>query len=153
MKAEYINSFYKATQDVFRLMLDIEVEKTKLDVVEGMIASKDANVILGVTGDLKGSILFSFTKPMTLDMVKIMSGMEMKDIDNFVSSALGEVANIIGGNAVTNLTSYDYICDIVPPQVIVGDYKSISMANEKALLLSLGTNIGEFDINIFLSEN
>lgn len=153
MKAEYINSFYKATQDVFRLMLDLDVEKGKLDVVEGLISSRDANVILGVTGDLKGSILFSFTKPMTLDMVKIMSGMEMKDIDNFVSSALGEVANIIGGNAVTNLTTYNYICDIVPPQVIIGEYKSMSMANEKALQISLGTDIGDFDVNIFLREN
>lgn len=153
MRAEYINSFYKATQDVFKLMLDLDVERDKIDVVEGMISSSDANVILGVTGDLKGSILFSFTKPMTLDMVKIMSGMEMKNIDNFVSSALGEVANIIGGNAATNLTSYDYFCDIVPPQIIIGDYQSISMANEKSLLLCLSTDIGNFDINIFLQES
>ena len=34
---------------------------------------------------------------MTLEMVRIMSGLEMKTIDSFVSSALGEVANIIGG--------------------------------------------------------
>ena len=51
-----------------------------------MINSKDANVSLGVTGDLKGSILFRFTKAMTLEMVKIMAGMEMDEIDVFVSS-------------------------------------------------------------------
>jgi len=38
---------------------------------------------------------------MTLEMVKILSGMEMDKIDNFASSALGEMANIIGGNALT----------------------------------------------------
>lgn len=153
MKAEYINSFYKATQDVLKTMLDIEVEKGKLDVVEGMINSKDANVSLGVTGDLKGSILFRFTKAMTLEMVKIMAGIEMDEIDVFVSSALGEVANIIGGNALTNLTAYEYVCDIAPPQVIVGDYKSLSFANEKALLVTMNTDIGEFDIIIYLTEN
>ncbi|CAK7086520.1 chemotaxis protein CheX [Tissierella carlieri] len=153
MKAEYLNSFYKATQDVFRLMLDTDVEKGQLKAIEGMVCSKDANVILGVTGDLKGTILFSFTSDMTLEMVRIMSGMEMHEIDNFVSSALGEVANIIGGNAVTNLTEYNYICDIAPPQIIIGEYKSISMANKLALLLPLKTHIGEFDINVFLAEN
>lgn len=152
MKAEYVNSFYLATQDVFKLMLDLDVERGKLDIVEGLITSKDANVILGVTGDLKGSILFSFTKDMTLKMVNIMAGMEMSEIDNFVSSALGEVANIIGGNAVTNLTEYNYKCDIVPPQVIIGEYKSLSMANEKALVISMNTAIGEFDVSIFLKE-
>ncbi len=153
MKAEYVNSFYKATQDVFRLMLDTDVEKGDLKAIEGMVCSKDANVMLGVTGDLKGTILFSFTNDMTLEMVKIMSGMEIKEIDNFVSSALGEVANIIGGNAVTNLTTYNYLCDIAPPQVIIGEYKSLSMANKKALLMPLKTPIGEFDINVFLAEN
>ncbi|MCL0071768.1 chemotaxis protein CheX [Peptococcaceae bacterium] len=88
---------------------------------------KDANVILGVTGDLQGSVLFAFPKEMALDMVKIMSGMKLDEIDNFVSSALGEIANIIGGNAVTNLASQNYSCDIVPLQVIIGKYKSPSV--------------------------
>ncbi|AOY76590.1 chemotaxis protein CheX [Clostridium formicaceticum] len=152
MKAESVNSFFQATKDVFQLMLDIGIEQGKLGMVENMIPSKDANVVLGVTGDLSGTILFSFPQKMILEMVKIMCGMEMDEIDSFVSSALGEVANIIGGNAATMLAANNYKCDIVPPQIFVGEYKSFSMANEKALLLPLKTSIGEFDINIFLKE-
>jgi len=48
---------------------------------------------------------------MALEMVKIMSGLEMDDIDNFVSSALGEVGNIISDNALTILTKGNYKCD------------------------------------------
>lgn len=152
MKAVYVNSFFKATKDVFQLMLDIDPQKGNLSVVEDMVSSKDASVVLGVTGDLKGTILFGFPRAMTLEMVKIMSGMEIDKIDSFVSSALGEVANIIGGNALTILNENNYKCDIVPPQIFVGEYKSFSMANDRALLLSLVTPIGEFDINIFLKE-
>ena len=89
MRAEYINPFYKATKDVFQLMLDIDPQRKELKVVEDMVCSKDASVLLGVTGDLKGSLLFSFSKDMTLNMIKIMSGMEMDEIDHFASSALG----------------------------------------------------------------
>jgi chemotaxis protein CheX len=152
MKAEYANPFYIATKEVFRLMLNLEAQRGDLRVVKDMVPSNDASVLLGVTGDLKGSILFSFTTDMTLEMVKIMSGMEMSEIDSFVSSALGEVANIIGGNAVTKLSEHKYICDIVPPQVFVGQHKSLSMASGKSLVLPLKTEIGEFDINIFLKE-
>jgi len=152
MKAESINAFYRATQDVFHLMLDLSVERGDIKVIEGLVSSRNANVILGVTGDLKGSILFSFTQDMTLEMVRIMSGMEMRTIDNFVSSALGEVANIIGGNAVTNLTGYNYMCDIVPPQIVLGVNKSVSMATDKAISVSLKTEIGEFDICVSLKE-
>lgn len=152
MRAEYINSFYQATRDVFHLMLDIDIERGNLALAEGMVSSKDANVVLGVTGDLKGTILFSFPKDMTLEMVKIMCGMEMEEIDSFVSSALGEMANIIGGNALTLLNSNNYVCDIVPPQIFVGEYKSYSMANKKALILPITTPIGSLDIHIFLEE-
>ena len=152
MKAEYANPFYIATKEVFRLMLNLEAQRGDLRVVKDMVPSNDASVLLGVTGDLKGSILFSFTTDMTLEMVKIMSGMEMSEIDSFVSSALGEVANIIGGNAVTKLSEHKYVCDIVPPQVFVGQHKSLSMASGKSLVLPLKTEIGEFDINIFLKE-
>lgn len=153
MKVEYINSFYKATKDVFNLMLNIDPEKESLTVVEDMTSSKDANVLLGITGDLKGSILFSFPEDMTLEMIKIMSGMEINEIDAFASSALGEIANIIGGNSVTDLSENDYKCDIVPPQIFIGKYKSLSMANDNALVLSLKTPIGKFDINVCLKEN
>lgn len=152
MKAEYINSFYVATQEVFRLMLDLEVRRGDIKVVEGMVGSQEANVVLGITGDLSGAVLFGFTDEMTLEMVKIMSGIKMHKIDNFVSSALGEVANIVAGNALTNLSRHECSCDIAPPQVIIGRYKSISLANKKAILIPLETNIGKFDISLFLSE-
>ncbi|HHY90487.1 MAG TPA: chemotaxis protein CheX [Clostridiales bacterium] len=153
MRAEYINPFYKATKDVFQLMLDIDPQRKDLRTVEDMVCSKDAGVLLGVTGDLKGSLLFSFPKDMALKMIEIMSGMQMDEIDHFASSALGEIANIIGGNAMTILAEQNCRCDIVPPQIFVGEYKSFSMANEQALLMSLTTPIGEFEINIFLKEN
>lgn len=153
MKAEYINSFYKAIQDVFKLMLDLEVKKGDLKVVEDMVSSREANVLLGITGDLQGSVLFGFTGKMALEMVKIMSGMEMKEIDNFVSSALGEVANIVGGNATINLVSHNCACDITPPQVFIGEYKSMSMANKRALQIPFTTDIGDFDVNVFLADN
>ncbi|HZJ85039.1 MAG TPA: chemotaxis protein CheX [Syntrophomonadaceae bacterium] len=153
MRAEYVNSFYKATLDVLKLMLDVEVKQGELSLVEGLVPSKDANVIIGVTGDLKGNILFSFPRDMTLEMVYIMSGMRMEEIDTFVSSALGEVANIIGGNALSNLSASNYNCDIVPPQILIGTYHSVSMANEKAMRIPLITTIGEFDITLYLKEN
>ncbi|HBG09236.1 MAG TPA: chemotaxis protein CheX, partial [Firmicutes bacterium] len=103
MKVEYINPFYKATIDVFRIMLNLDVKRGALRAVEELEPVSEANVVIGVTGDLRGSLLYSFPKEMALEMVTIMAGMAMNKLDAFVSSALGEVANIISGNAVTHL--------------------------------------------------
>ncbi|ACB84229.1 chemotaxis protein CheX [Natranaerobius thermophilus] len=152
MKAKYINPFYQATNDVLNNMLELNTERGQLDVIEDIVPGNEANVIIGITGDLSGSILYSFSKDMTLEIVKMMSGMEMEELDSFVTSALGEVANIISGNAVTYLKNENYNCDIVPPQVIIGQNKSLSMATEKALLLPVKTDIGKFDLNISVKE-
>ena len=64
MKAEYINPFFNATVDVFRIMLDLEVERGKLGVAEDLAPSKDASAVIGITGDLSGSILYSFPQDM-----------------------------------------------------------------------------------------
>ena len=142
MKADYVNPFFMSTKEVFRLMLGLDVIRGDLRILEDMVPSKEANALLGVTGDLQGSVLFSYPREMALEMVRIMSGMDMHEIDSFVSSALGEVANIISGNAVTKLTESRLTCDIVPPQVFVGEYKSLSMATGRALLIPLRTSIG-----------
>ncbi|NMB00786.1 MAG: chemotaxis protein CheX [Firmicutes bacterium] len=150
MKVEYINPFYQATIDVFRVMLNLEPKRGELRAVEELVPVAEANVIIGVTGDLRGSLLYSFPKTMALDMVNIMAGMQMTKLDAFVSSALGEVANIISGNAVTYLAKNNLSCDISPPQVFVGNDSSLSMSTEMAIVLPLVTDIGTLEISISL---
>lgn len=151
MKVEYINPFYQATGDVFRVMLNLEAKRGNLKAVEEMAPVSEANVVIGVTGDLRGSLLYSFPKRMALEMVHMMSGMRMEKLDAFVTSALSEVANIISGNALTLLSKNNFVCDIAPPQVIVGgDSGSFAMTTEKAVVLPLETNIGILEITVSL---
>ncbi len=153
MKADYVNPFYLAAHDVFETMLDLQPERGELKIIEDLVSGGDANVIIGLTGNLSGTIIYSFPKEMALGIVKSMSGMEMEQLDSFVTSALGEMANIISGNAVTYLNDANYDCDIVPPQIIIGVNKSVSMATQRAMVLPLKTEMGALDINISIIEN
>ncbi len=150
MKAEYINAFYLATQDVFKLMLDLETNRLGMRVTEELVPFREANVVIGVTGDLSGTLLYSFSKDMALEMVRIMSGMDMKELDAFVTSAMGELANIISGNALTRLYQNNYHCQIVPPQILIGGGQSLSMATPQAIVLQLATSIGSFEVSVSL---
>ena len=105
MKVAFVEPFVKAARDVFQLMMDLDAQRGDLRASEQLVPSKDASVAIGVTGDLLGSILYSFPRQMTLEMVEIMAGMPVDELDSFVISALGEVANIISGNAMAYLNS------------------------------------------------
>lgn len=152
MKVEYLNPIINATVSVFQNMFNIELERGTMQVTTESISGKKANVSIGVTGQLKGSIVFSFTETLALGIVEEMAGMKMNQLDKFVTSAIGELANIISGHAMTNLAGVGYQCDIVPPQINVGDEQRIYMATEKILVMPFTSRFGVFDLSISLQE-
>ncbi|MGM0471237.1 MAG: chemotaxis protein CheX [Bacillota bacterium] len=153
MKSEYINPVLNATNEVLENMLQIEAKQGELEAQDEAISTQKANISISITGDLAGSILFSFSEDMALKMVEKMSGMEMDELDKFVTSAIGELANIISGKAMTNLHDGNYCCDIAPPQIIIGDNQTISMETSKILTVPLKTDLGKFEINMSISQS
>ncbi|AFQ44342.1 chemotaxis protein CheX [Desulfosporosinus meridiei] len=150
MNSELLTSFSDAANQTFKLLLD-------LDVITDTVQSPENNdkkeyienidIVIQITGDLNGEIMYSFPKDMTLEMVKIMSGMEFKEIDEFVKSALGEIANIISGNALSSLSQAQLICDIRPPKVSEGQTFPVS---EGCSLYGakVKTSIGDVGLNL-----
>ena len=152
MNVDYINPIYSAANQVFKNMFDLEVEKGELDVFEDIVPTKEANVNISVTGELKGTILFSFPKEMALQMVEDMAGMETEKFDKFVASAIGELANIISGNALNNLSEKNFECNIAPPQISLGENKTYSTATDKILVIPLITDYGKFDLSVAIRQ-
>lgn len=150
MKSELLTSFSDAASQTFKLLLD-------LDVITDTVQSRENNdkkqylenidIVIEITGDLNGEVIYSFPKDTTLEMVKMMSGMDFKEIDEFVKSALGEIANIISGNALSSLSQAQLICDIRPPKIIedraftVSEGCSIYRAKVKTSIGDVGLNL------------
>ena len=105
--------FLEATRNVFQLMLDLP--NVTASTAEAFQCDDEVDVSIGVTGDLVGEVIYRFPNDTSLNMVKIMSGMEIESIDDFVTSAISEIANIISGNVLTMLAGEKMNCDILPP--------------------------------------
>jgi chemotaxis protein CheX len=106
----------EATRDVFQLMLDLsDISDRKADDPQEYDAGIAVSV--GVTGDLTGRVIYCFPQDTSFNIVKIMCGMEMEEIDEFVASAMSEIANIISGNVLTILAGESVQCDLQPPEV------------------------------------
>ena len=154
MQADYINPIYQATGDVLQKMFSLDVERGEIELRDKFISTKKANISIGINGDLQGTVLFSFSKEIALKMVENMAGREMNELNKFVTSAIGELANIISGNAMSNFNKEEkYELDIVPPQVIIGASQTISTVDEKVLFIPLETELGEFDLNVVIEQN
>ncbi|XER05159.1 hypothetical protein SRRS_06400 [Sporomusa rhizae] len=144
-----MNPVFKAVTEVFKAMLDLEVSRGVTRTAAGM---QEVDIRINVKGDVTGSILFQFPQDTTLNIVQIMSGMEIKELDSFVTSAMGEISNIISGNAASYLSKLNYHCDIMPPQIAVADAAIASHFSQETLSIPLHTNIGDMNIHISLDE-
>lgn len=113
MTANLYLPFLEATRNVFHLMLDLSevLERPAHTFIEDEVM----NISIGVIGDLQGEVIYRFPRNTSLSMVNIMSGMEVESVDEFVTSAISEIANIISGNVLTMLAQRDLKCDILPP--------------------------------------
>lgn len=119
MQTKLYNPFLEATCNVFQVMLDLSVISD--DPVSEFQYPEEVKISIGVIGDLTGEVIYRFPHETSLNMVAILSGMEMDKVDDFVTSAISEIANIISGNVLTILSESDYQCDILPPVLSKGN--------------------------------
>lgn len=146
MTSNLYDPFLEATRNVFQLMLDIsEVSDCPVDSFE---CENELDIIIGVVGDLKGEVIYRFPHETSLGMVKIMSNMEFDSVDEFVTSAISEVANIISGNVLTILAGKDLTCDILPPTHGMGEAER-EYALKKTCCIT--TSVGDVCLEIRLN--
>lgn len=143
------NPFYDATKDVFKSMLDMDISELKSNWQTGQ--EENVKIEIALVGDLSGSTIYSFPKSTTLNIVKSLSGMETDTLDDFATSMLGEIANIISGNAVTALSGMNYKCDIKPPQITVGN--SAASKDENSVDMLLHSQAGVMREHICLAKS
>ncbi len=147
MKDKLYKAFADATQNVFKLMLNISEIS---DHPAGDFKCDDeVDIAISVTGDLQGKVIYRYPISTSLNIVNVMSGMQFDAVDAFVTSAVSEIANIISGNVLSELSENDMNCDILPPeQCKLDDDKEYEINTSYCI----STTIGEICLEIRLNR-
>lgn len=119
MTAKLYDLFLEATRNVFHLMLDLSDISDRPS--ENFKSEDELDISVEIVGDLVGEVVYRFPGTTSLNIVNIMSGMEIETVDDFVISAMSEISNIISGNVLTMLVADDLKCDIGTPQLQKSD--------------------------------
>lgn len=140
--------FYTATRDVFELMLNASHVAAEPEAMDAAADSLDVEI--AVVGDLEGRVIYQFPRRTMLEMVKVLSGMDITEVDDFVISAMSEIANIISGNVMSAFSRQSMGCDIRPPKIIRPADETASAADERVSHMRLHTDVGEVGLDIRL---
>jgi len=149
MDVAYANPFIVSTIETFKKMLNIEGKTGKVALKVNNSYSYDVSGVIGLSGEAQGAICLSFPKEVALKAVSALLGMEIKEMGPDVSDGIGELVNIVAGNAKQYLTKYSLSISL--PKVIIG--KDLVLAPTKGvptLVVPFISSLGEFAIEISL---
>lgn len=146
--------FVKATVDVLSTMAMVNPEAGQPFMKQDNLALGDVSGVIGITGEQNGTISVTFTKPCAVAIVKGMLGGDIQDIVNDVRDAVGEITNMISGQARRGLSEMGHAFQAATPTVVMGKNHTIShVTNGPIMAVPFKTEHGEFTVEVSFEKN
>jgi chemotaxis protein CheX len=153
MDVKLVNPFIEATLHVLSSMAYTKATAGKPFLKKDNIAQGDVTGIVGLIGEARGTISVSFTEECILSIVSSMFGEEIKQINEEVKDAVGEILNIVSGQARQKLETQGRILKGAIPTVISGKNHSITHITKQSIVaVPFETSNGQFTIEVCIED-
>ncbi len=129
------------------------VEFTGAKMISNAFTTAEITAVIGVSGELEGSVLYGFGHGTSLALAGRMMGETVTEHNEVSLSAVGELANMITGNAATQLSGAGYACAISPPIMIEMIGSRIATVGGPQILATFNSDLGDLNIRISLKES
>jgi len=126
MDVKLINPFINATSNVLETMAFVEVKAGDPYLKKDNVAKGDVTGVIGLTGVANGTISVTFQEECILNIVSSMFGEKMEELNNEIADAVGELTNMISGQARKELEEQGKIFKAAIPSVVTGKNHSIT---------------------------
>jgi chemotaxis protein CheX len=104
---DYVNPVIEGLENVFSTMLNSTVQRIGLGLMENNQALYPVSGIIGIGGKGVGTVVVSMEESVAIKVAEIMLMMEgLTEVDNDVLDAVGEITNMICGDAKAKLAQF-----------------------------------------------
>lgn len=149
--AKIVRPFLDAVQNVISTMAMMEVSSGKPFMKTDSVAHGDVTGVISMSGDRNGTISVTFTGECALAVVGNMLGEKLTELNNDIRDAVGELTNMISGQARRGLQQEGLTMEAGIPTVIMGTNHSIShITRDPILAIPFSTASGEFTVEVCL---
>ena len=118
MNVEYINPFLKSTVSVFNTMLNCKLERGTPYLKNGTQPQHEVSGVIGLSGKALGTVVLGLSREAAISATEALLQERPAEINGDVTDAVGELVNIIAGNAKAALEHLEMSVSL--PTVITG---------------------------------
>jgi chemotaxis protein CheX len=153
MDVNLVNPFIDAALNVLETMAFTKVQAGKPYFKNGSLARGDVSGVIQLTGEATGTISVTFTEKCILPIVSNMLGEEMKQLNEEIKDAVGEITNVICGQARRHLDELGRSLKAGIPSVIMGrDHIITHVTTGPIIGIPFNTDNGEFTIEVCFGD-
>ena len=149
MKVEYLNPFIFATRKVLSMMAFMESKprKPSLKASRDLKALGDISAVIPVSGECNGSIGISFTESCILQVAYQMFGEEYDAINDEIVDMVGEIVNMVSGDARKELEKLGFNFQAGIPTMDHGKGHLLNhTVTDRIIIIPFQTKNGDFFI-------
>jgi chemotaxis protein CheX len=149
MDVKVINPFINATINVLETMAFMKVDAGKPYLKIDNVAVGDVSGVLGLTGIANGTVAVTFEEKCILKIVSNMFGETMSELNSEIADAVGELTNMISGQARRELEEVGKVFRAAIPSVITGrNHSIIHYTKGPKIAIPFNTDDGKFTIEV-----
>jgi chemotaxis protein CheX len=149
MKAEFVNPFLEAAALVYKQMLDVDLIRGKTVIRQSPAPNHEIAIVISVTGQVKGTVVYSLNMDSVEKIVqKLMPGATAEQARNEYKDIMGELSNMMTGNALNIFLKNDSDLDVSVPTVVDTRQKPLELGAQTTLSLNLYSPFGMLEVNV-----
>lgn len=126
LDVNYVNPFIAATINAVEMLSGMEIARQALFLKRDYKMFGDLSSVMGLSGTATGSLVLSMPEDLAVRLAGRMIRSELTEIDDVVLDAVGELINVISGNAKAAFTDTEYHFQFSLPSVVTGAGHRIS---------------------------
>ncbi len=148
----YINPFVVAAKNVFETMINVPFSLGKPSLKTGsQVPPHEISSIIGLSGNVRGSMVISLSHAVAFLLASALIGEPVSELNGDCIDAIGEIANMIAGNAKTDFPGGNNASST--PSVVVGKHKVSYPSGLPIITIPCITDKGDMFIEIALKTN
>ena len=150
MDATLINPFLEAILNVLKTMAFVDAKASQMYLKKDRKANGDVTGIIGLTGEISGTLSITFTESCIKGIIANMLGEEVHEIDDEVRDAVGEITNMACGDARRKLEELGHKVASPRPTIVSGKNHVVQHLDRSSpcIAIPFGTDFGDFTVEV-----
>lgn len=143
----------ESVKEIFSSMLMMEISVSGENMTQSLPMADSISGVIGLAGTHKGVLAIHIPNSVAMAITAAFLGMDVAEINEDVEDAVGELANMLGGNVKSILSEKGRDIDLSLPSTISGKLYDFQPTKEaERIIIPFRCDAGEFTVDLQLEK-